>query len=286
MDGRYSFVNEYYKKSFAHITDDFMGKKFDISLHSDDIETYVAVVTQCLSDNGRVVALDLRKPDSQGGIFHTHWNFFAEKNESGNVHEIGCVGYDTTTSTNTQQKLESILNSTDESFYMLDKNMRILSFNLGAKNATKLFYGIDLYEGYDFSRQLLDGTVEEFTTQFNEALAGKKSVVENKLTFPTGREVWFRLSMAPAHDASLHIFGVIVSFVNIDLQKRSQQKLKEIAWLQSHNIRSPLTNILALTNLLSIENASSDNADIIKMLKTSAEELDAVVKDVVAKTAK
>lgn len=62
------------------------------------------------------------------------------------------------------------------------------------------------------------------------------------------------------------------------------KKLKEISWIQSHKVRSPLTKILGLVGLISESN--KDHAvvhEIIPLLKVSAEELDQVLIEIVKK---
>jgi signal transduction histidine kinase len=65
--------------------------------------------------------------------------------------------------------------------------------------------------------------------------------------------------------------------------KAQLEKLKEIAWHQSHIIRAPLVNILGIVNLLNDTKAMEEieNRDLIDKLKISADKLDAVIKDIV-----
>jgi len=267
----------------------FIGESFVSSVHPDDLELY-NIAAECLVDTSKVVAATIRKPDADGGYAHTHWNFFAEPVDNG--FEIGGIGFDVSHfvfSSNehkfTLQKLDAVLNSSNESFYLLDTHMKVLSFSQGAKNATKDFFGVDMHEGFDFRKQLLPSTVKEFTEQFNSALAGKKSFKEDKLVFPTGKEIWFRLNMAPAHNEAGETFGVTLSFVNIDMLKKSEMQLKEIAWQQSHTVRKPLSNILGLVELMKDEMDYGKMQELYAMLKTSAAELDERIKEIVLRTA-
>ena len=61
--------------------------------------------------------------------------------------------------------------------------------------------------------------------------------------------------------------------------------LREIAWIQSHVIRSPLTKIMGLTNLLAHKNEHGlDEGDLIREIQTASDELDIVIRDIVSKT--
>lgn len=72
----------------------------------------------------------------------------------------------------------------------------------------------------------------------------------------------------------------------LDKIKTQNQKLKEIAWLQSHVIRAPLARILGLINLFEVIDDKDEEMtrnQIIEMITTSAHELDEVIKDITEK---
>lgn len=57
------------------------------------------------------------------------------------------------------------------------------------------------------------------------------------------------------------------------------KSLEEYAFITSHNLRRPLANILGLVQLFDEKKSDDDlNKEIIEKLKTSAEELDEVIK--------
>lgn len=67
-------------------------------------------------------------------------------------------------------------------------------------------------------------------------------------------------------------------------QKQNQQ-LKEIAWAQSHVVRAPLTRLMGLVNALDRGIVpESEKAIYWKYVKDASNELDAVIKDITAKT--
>ncbi|MNX55116.1 hypothetical protein D3C86_858670 [compost metagenome] len=73
----------------------------------------------------------------------------------------------------------------------------------------------------------------------------------------------------------------IVIAIDIDRSVRNERRLKEIAWTNSHEIRKPVSNILGLVQLMKAEHPNEPrDVNIIKMLVTSAYELDTVVKKI------
>ncbi|QRR03907.1 PAS domain S-box protein [Dyadobacter sandarakinus] len=71
------------------------------------------------------------------------------------------------------------------------------------------------------------------------------------------------------------------SLLKIKLQN---EKLKEIAWAQSHIVRAPLARMMGLIELLNTGGCDSmSEAEIMNHIRTSAEELDKIIKDIVSK---
>lgn len=291
LRGKYVFANKLYAEHFAHYCKNLIGEDVLNCTDERDKEIVQNAILNCTKNSDTVVEIGYRKPKSDD-YSYVKFNFFAIKNENNQVVEIGAIGLDNTenaiqkrTFKQTQRKLQAVLESSDEAFYFLDPNLFVLSFSNGAKNAAKSLLGIEMHEGLDFKKEmLLPGTEEDFLNQFNEALAGNGTAIESEMDFPNGRKVWYKLSMKPVYDEKERLRGVAVSFINIDIIKKTEKSLREIAWHQSHLVRKPLTNILALVTLLKETAHQSEKETILKMLEESALELDNVVKQVVSKT--
>ncbi len=67
--------------------------------------------------------------------------------------------------------------------------------------------------------------------------------------------------------------------------KIQHQKLFEIAFLQSHQVRVPVAQILGLYSLFKFDDPSDpSNKEIFSMLKTAVESLDKIIHDITEKT--
>ena len=238
--GEYTYVNELYKKDFAHIYTNFIGEIASKSVHISDVEICNAAGYECLLHPEKVVSVDFRKAGGNEADIFLRWNIFAIKNEHNEVAELGFVGFNITDHQTekiehktTLQKLQAVLNNSDESFYFLDKSMKVISFNHGAENASKILFNVAMHEGYDFTKNLVAGTEEGFYHQFNQALAGIETSREDEITFPTGLNFWFKLTMKPAHDDTGEIVGVALSYINIDTLKINNLLSKHIQYFSS-----------------------------------------------------
>lgn len=98
---------------------------------------------------------------------------------------------------------------------------------------------------------------------------------------PTSEEI--ELLQALANITAVSIENV---YAYIELQSQNE-KLKEIAFLQAHQVRAPIANILGLSSLFNY-NAPNDpvNAEVVNRMKSATETLDGIVKEIVQKTSK
>jgi len=69
-----------------------------------------------------------------------------------------------------------------------------------------------------------------------------------------------------------------------ELLRLQNERLSNIAWLASHKVRGPVASILGLSKLFNRDNyVDPDNAKIIEGIYASANELDLIIKELVAK---
>ncbi len=61
-------------------------------------------------------------------------------------------------------------------------------------------------------------------------------------------------------------------------------RLREISWIQSHEVRAPLARIMGLVNLLDDVEASPEVKEMLKHLSNSSEELDNVISNILKRT--
>ena len=292
LNGKLLYANRLFKKRFAHSYTNFIGENLSNCLHKDSLQTFQEITQQCLEYTSDIVKADLRNKKHDDIDSHTKWNFLAIINEESKAVEIGGVGYSTTAYAIekkghilTQQKLLAMLNSTTESIYFIDKNKKLISYNNGAAYKSKLYYNLDLHEGFDVRKLLVPGTEERFERCFNEAFNGIENNFEDNLSLPTfEKEIWYKMTTKPVYDDEGKIIGVMLSFLNISEIKSIEEKLKKIAWEQSHRVRKPLSNILGLVSLLKDEKHSDKVQELLNMLDESAKELDEIVKYIVHKT--
>lgn len=70
----------------------------------------------------------------------------------------------------------------------------------------------------------------------------------------------------------------------INTIKNRNARLKEIAWTQSHVVRAPLARIMAIIDLLQVQEGVADQSKLLGYIVTSAQELDEIIRKITEKT--
>ena len=123
-----------------------------------------------------------------------------------------------------------------------------------------------------------------------------KTLNENKPTFSVGTyrhkkkngdliHVDIQSNTLPFQNTTGRIIlanDVTERFAYIEAIEKQNEKLKEIAWIQSHVVRAPLARIIGLIDLIKNEgfDERSDNEKLFGYLLNSAEELDTIIRDI------
>lgn len=70
-------------------------------------------------------------------------------------------------------------------------------------------------------------------------------------------------------------------FTYIEAIEKQNEKLKEIAWIQSHIVRAPLARMMSIVDIIKNYGLDeNDSENLLNHLSTSAEELDIIIKDI------
>jgi PAS domain S-box-containing protein len=82
-------------------------------------------------------------------------------------------------------------------------------------------------------------------------------------------------------DARLVLATDVSKRVNyVRMIEKQNQDFKDIAWIQSHKVRAPLTNIMSLTEMM-LQNPHGDHIDLLYMLKESTMQLNETIQSIV-----
>lgn len=152
-----------------------------------------------------------------------------------------------------------------------------------------------------YSKQEISGLTPldihpQFTEQtFKELLAcldnngTQKKVFETQYKRKDGTVYNAEVHLEPVMRGNQRSFLAIVSDITevkkyLTKLEVQNEKLQDIAWVQSHEVRAPLSRIMGLVMLVNRENGNIDLTEVLDHLLQSAQELDGVIKRIVRET--
>ena len=187
-------------------------------------------------------------------------------------------------------KLKAVFESSDNCHIFLDRKMRILYFNRGSADFIDRMYKKTIFNEEDF-RQFVNPKYERvFEQNFMQVLQGETIKEVRLLTYPNKEDIWWHISLMPVIDELENIIGV--SFIASDITdaklqqesiQRKNESLMKIAHIQSHEIRTPVVDILSIINLIKME-GYTNIAEYMPMIEQAALDLDNKIKEIVDQT--
>ena len=192
-----------------------------------------------------------------------------------------------------------VLNSTSDIIWAIDSEFQLLLANESYYKKMKFSTGKDITIGnnvfqHQLSKDLNDSRKKMWLKTYRDALQGNSTVTTFSISHGSDKQI-YHVKVDPIlsvdDKVSREIIGVACFGRDITEQRKHEKeieqqnkKLKDIAWLQSHKIRSPLANILGIVNLLKNASSVEEKSELINLLSDSARELDEIVLAVSEKT--
>ncbi|WP_339791439.1 MEDS domain-containing protein [uncultured Imperialibacter sp.] len=194
----------------------------------------------------------------------------------------------------TEAKLLTVFDTTDTAYLLLESDLTIALFNQRAADVVRKIFHWKLKTGdniHDFltaERQVL------FMDRVRKAVKGEQITYETNYVLKN-ESLWYHVRLFPIPKGDKGIFGLVLALTDITERKNFEisrsnyvrqieiqnEKLKNIAWTQSHIVRAPLARMLGIMNVIEDNNSLDDILMWLKLLRDSADELDGIVKNMV-----
>lgn len=188
-----------------------------------------------------------------------------------------------------EKVLTAIYNSTRSVRFLVDPNYKILFFNKTAYENIILVYQKKPKNGesiFNYLKNILNITDSDFKNDLGRALQGEYVLRENEIQHLDSL-LWFHTEYYPVY-MDTKLIGVSISARDITAKKQNEiftlkqnAILKDIVFFQSHQVRRPVANILGIINCFDKSNLSEVNKELIELLDTTTQELDAIIKTIV-----
>lgn len=180
--------------------------------------------------------------------------------------------------------LKSMYESVDTAIGVFDKDFKVLYTNKRASDLINQKFGKKPRKGdsgYDF---INPKNFDIFRTKIENALKGISEIFE----FEDESEVW-RFKIFPIYDENMNIVGISVHISDITKLKEYEKKiieqmefLKKLAWTQSHELRGPLSSILAICQNINLIEDVSKKENALASIRKYAEQMDTIIRTTVA----
>ncbi len=205
---------------------------------------------------------------------------------------------------------EVIINASKDLIWSVDIDFNLIAANSVFQNAAAGYLGCALQVGQNVSTISTREEWAKWQPYYQKVITSRNTVIhEFHVQFPNGdvsyTEVTFNPILEDERIIAIACYGrdithsrrhiMLIEDKNRKLEEKQQEldvlvefltiqnrRLKEIAFIQSHEVRRPLANILGLVELVS---APAENcSDYMPLIKKSAEELDHVIRTIVTKS--
>lgn len=192
-----------------------------------------------------------------------------------------------------EANLSTIFNNTEIGYVLLDNNFKVVSYNNSMEKGYAQQLGLTIKEGIDFLSVLPNDRIEIKKDSFKKCIEEKNAITYEVSYNNTINTKFYTVNVNPIIDNGV-VLGLCLSAfditnrknLEIESQKITQdliqrnRDLEQFAYMLSHNIRAPLSNILGLNELLKEELNEGEKQEILKAIQQSAELLDVVVRDI------
>lgn len=163
-----------------------------------------------------------------------------------------------------EANLQTILENTDTAYVLCDLELNILAFNPKAEEFVKEQYHEFPAKGEKLTTYFPKIRFPRFAEYVREVLNGNTFSYEVDYPQADHSVYWYYVKLVPITNNSKEILGLMVAFYDVTERKNAEQHLKdaysriqahidsikEMAWKQSHLIRSPLANLKGLAAIL------------------------------------
>jgi len=170
-------------------------------------------------------------------------------------------------------KLNSMVESMADGVFMVDTRNRLLVINPAARNVLGISKSSpSIFDVLDSLASKID-----LRTKIEESLRTDKLIVQDKLML---NNKTLRVLISPVKDASNQALGAVVLFHDITQEQAIEKMREDFTSMMVHELRSPLTGIRSIANLLreeKIKNEQKKYQEFIDLIVTnSASMLDLV----------
>ncbi len=192
-----------------------------------------------------------------------------------------------------EKNIRSILDNNNNFIYLIDRDFKLLDFNIMYSRAISGTFGIELERNMSILDLARDGDYDKWLMRYQTALKGEEKTYID-LYQHKGFESTYKVSVFPIFGAEGGVERITVFLQDITEQVNIEKDLvqaKEAAEeatkakglflsTMSHEIRTPMNAVIGMTHLLLQEDPKPEQVENLRILKFSAENLLVLINDI------
>lgn len=289
------YVNDAYLRKFNVTPESVVGKEFRDMLQPNIVGDIRKRFTECVRLRSNI-SFEESFEDQTTSLSE----LFPITSEDGAIEYVVGVSKDITELKAkrdqliaSEQTLQSIINSSDNVLIYMSNDFKIRYANRRAQEHARKLFGKEFIVGEKLTNYYPESERERALEHARQLRKEKKTIShEHQLTYPDGENRWFLRRYYGVFDDVGELTGIVIASINITNRKEQElqiqkqaDSLREIAKIQSHEIRRPVANIMGLTDLFDLkEKTQEENEQILQYLRQSVLELDGLISRIVDKT--
>ena len=191
-----------------------------------------------------------------------------------------------------QANLRALVNNTDDLVFSVDLNYNIIALNSRfQKHYLKLTGRVPVVGKTILFEEIGKENLEKWVGYGKRAFNGESfTLIDKSLDLSSLK--FLEISINPIFNISDKVIGATCFIKDITYQKNymdkieaQNKKLKDIAWIQSHQMRAKVATILGLGQLINPDDTNDPiNKFVIDNLINTSEELDVIIREINEKT--
>ena len=304
MAGEYTYCNNKFQEDFGWIYPDkkIVGKNCMMSIEEYHHQRVAETSEKCIQNPDQVFQVEIDKPGKNGTTKTTLWDFIYLKASQDEPGEIQCVGIDITARVLAQKEMKfqaNLLDKIGQAVIATDPYGIITYWN---KAATGIYsWKKEEVLGKNIVEVIPSLNSREKAEQIMKTLGqGKTWSGEFEVQRKGGTQFPAFVTDSPFFDEKGNFVGVIGVSSDITERKKADNKLLELnrdlriyttelvtankgleqfSFIVSHNLRSPVANIIGLADLMEEDYPLETKDQFLKELLDNVKRLDNVIND-------
>lgn len=174
-------------------------------------------------------------------------------------------------------ELRSFFESSIDCHLLLGKDFEVLAFNKALERLVYTNYGKTLVRGQHMDQYISPKFKKDFHDSYQKALKGTAAFEQRRIDYGE-RKIWWVVKHEPAFNPDGEIIGVSVNSTDVtarvkheDVVTAQNKSLRDIAFIQSHELRRPVASIIGLMDILKSDERLNGIEEIQLMEKAVAE---------------